>query len=232
MPTVSSVPLVLIATGIGITPFISLLNSLSGSDKMPFVTLFYGNRNGSEHAFKNQLRALERRWPRLAVRNFYSQPRASDIVGSDCQVIGRLDAAQIEPSLVAKRARFYLCGSDAMVASMTKGLVSLGVPNFDIYNEVFISSTNTRDDSLRSCSVSFKRSGVSFQWDPKDGTLLECAERLGIRAPSGCRVGQCESCAARVLVGSTKQLSGAIPEDSDTVFTCRGVPLSDLVLDL
>ncbi|WP_424631524.1 molybdopterin-dependent oxidoreductase [Bradyrhizobium sp. SYSU BS000235] len=232
MPTVSSVPLVLIATGIGITPFISLLNSLGDGDEIPFVTLLYGNRNGSEHAFKNRLRALEKRWPRLTVRNFYSKPRASDILGSDFHVTGRLDAARIDPSLVAKRARFYLCGSDAMVASMVKGLISLGVPKFDVYNEVFISPTNTLDGSLRPCSISFKRSGVSFQWSPKDGTLLECAERLGIRAPSGCRVGQCESCAVQVLSGSTRQLSGAIPEDSDTVFTCRGVPLSDLVLDL
>jgi anaerobic selenocysteine-containing dehydrogenase/ferredoxin-NADP reductase len=232
MPTVSSVPLVLIATGIGITPFIGLLDSLGDGDKMPFVTLLYGNRSGAEHAFKKQLQALETRYPRLTIRNFYSQPRASDVLGSDFHVVGRLDAAQIDPSLVTKRARFYLCGSDAMVASMTQGLVSFGVPKFDIYSEVFISPTNTLDDRLSSCSVSFKRSGVSFQWTPKDGTLLECAERLGIRAPSGCRVGQCESCAVQVLVGHTKQLSGAIPEDSDTVFTCRAVPLSDLVLDL
>jgi ferredoxin-NADP reductase len=232
MPTESSVPLVLIATGIGITPFISLLDSFGDGYKMPFVTLLYGNRNGSEHVFKNQLRAFEARWPRLTIRNFYSQPRASDILGSDFHLTGRLDATQIDPSLVTKRARFYLCGSEAMIASMTKGLVSIGVPKFDIYNEVFISPTNRLDDSLRSCSVSFKRSGISFQWTPKDGTLLECAERLGIRAPSGCRVGQCESCAAQILAGSTKQLSGAIPGDSDTAFTCRAVPLTDLVLDL
>jgi anaerobic selenocysteine-containing dehydrogenase/ferredoxin-NADP reductase len=232
IPMVSSVPLVLVATGIGITPFMCVLDSFGDCDKMPFITLLYGNRNGSEHAFKKQLHALETRWPRLTVRNFYSQPRASDILGSDFHVDGRLDAAQIDPSLVEKRARFYLCGSDTMVASMTKGLVSLGVPKFDIYSEVFVSPTDTLDDSLRSCSLSFKRSGVSFQWSPKDGTLLECAERLGIRAPSGCRVGQCESCAVTILAGSTKQISGSIPEDSDTVFTCRAIPLSDLILDL
>jgi anaerobic selenocysteine-containing dehydrogenase/ferredoxin-NADP reductase len=232
LPTVSSVPLVLVATGIGITPFISLLDSFGDSDEMPFITLLYGNRNGAEHAFRNQLQALETRWPRLAIRNFYSQPRVSDILGRDFDVVGRLDADQIDPLLIAKRARFYLCGSDAMVTSVTTGLVSLGVPNFDIYNEVFVSPTNTLDDRLRSCSVSFKRSGFSLQWTPKDGTLLECAERLGIRAPSGCRVGQCESCAVQVLAGSTKQISGTTPEDSGTVFTCRAIPLSDLVLDL
>ncbi|MVT63561.1 molybdopterin-dependent oxidoreductase [Bradyrhizobium pachyrhizi] len=231
MPTISSVPLILIATGIGITPFMSLLNSLDG-DRMPPVTLLYGNRNGSEHAFKHQLRALAKRLPRLTVRTFYGQPRGSDIQGIDFDVRGRLDGAQIDASLVEKRSRFYICGSDAMVASITRGLVSFGVPNFDIYNEVFVSPTNTLDKGLGPCSVSFKRSGISFQWGPKDGTLLECAERLGIRAPSGCRVGQCESCAVRVLAGSTRQLSGAVPEDSDTVFTCRAVPCSDLVLDI
>ena len=147
-----------------VRPRLDLPDILGDRDKMPFITLLYGNRNGSEHAFKDQLRALETRWPRLTVRTFYSQPRASDVLGSDFQVIGRLDAAQIDPSLVKKRARFYLCGSDAMVASMTKGLVSFGVPKFDIYSEVLISPTNTLDDSLGSCSVSFKRSGVSFQW--------------------------------------------------------------------
>ncbi|MCA1396208.1 molybdopterin-dependent oxidoreductase [Bradyrhizobium sp. BRP56] len=231
MPTVSSVPLILMATGIGITPFMSLLNSLDG-DQMPSVTLLYGNRNGSEHAFKRQLRALAQRLPRLVVRTFYSRPRASDVPGADFDVHGRLDAAQIDASLVMERPRFYLCGSDTMVTSTTRSLVSFGVPKFDIHTEVFISPTNTLEKGLGPCSVSFKRSGISFQWGPKDGTLLECAERLGIRAPSGCRVGQCESCAVRVLAGSTRQLSGAVPEDSGTVLTCRAVPCSDLVLDL
>ena len=68
-------------------------------------------------------------------------------------------------------------------------------------------------------------------WSAADGPLLQFAERLGIDLPSGCRVGQCESCAVRVVSGKVVHLHGTEPDDPDTCLTCQAVPLSDLVLD-
>ncbi|MFD6874146.1 MULTISPECIES: 2Fe-2S iron-sulfur cluster-binding protein [unclassified Streptomyces] len=50
--------------------------------------------------------------------------------------------------------------------------------------------------------------------------------------PSGCRVGQCESCARTVLAGAAAHLVTPSDDLPDTdVLTCRSVPTSDLVLD-
>ncbi|MDX8502619.1 2Fe-2S iron-sulfur cluster binding domain-containing protein [Mesorhizobium sp. VK4C] len=38
--------------------------------------------------------------------------------------------------------------------------------------------------------------------------LLDFAEKKGEQLPSGCRVGQCESCAVRVLQGRVRHLGG------------------------
>jgi ferredoxin len=69
------------------------------------------------------------------------------------------------------------------------------------------------------------------QWQSADGPLLGFAERLGLSLPSGCRVGQCESCAVPVVSGSVMHLHGEEPEDAAVCLACQAVPTSDLVLD-
>ncbi|MGJ7604166.1 2Fe-2S iron-sulfur cluster-binding protein [Variovorax sp. LT1R20] len=49
--------------------------------------------------------------------------------------------------------------------------------------------------------------------------------------PSGCRVGQCESCAVRLIAGKVSHLHGREPEDPTVCLTCQAVPLEHLVLD-
>jgi len=60
---------------------------------------------------------------------------------------------------------------------------------------------------------------------------LNFGESLGLRMASGCRVGQCESCAVRLLAGKVRDLHGSEPEDPSTCLTCQAVPLEDVVLD-
>jgi len=232
IPLRSSVPIVLVATGIGITPFVSYLESLGDGTDMPELHLLYGNRDGGQHAFAARLRALEAALPRLTVRNFYSRPRPQDVCGQDHHVAARLGAGAVGQDIVDARARFYMCGSDAMIDSVRTGLVARGVARFDIFSEIFASPAKFTGDPDQTFRVSLRRSGVDFVWKASDGTLLDCAEKRGVRAPSGCRVGQCESCAVKVLSGQAIQLSGSAPEEADMVFTCQGVPVSDLVLDL
>ena len=72
-------------------------------------------------------------------------------------------------------------------------------------------------------------SDKSFDWSPELGTLLDAAEAAGLPLPSGCRVGQCESCAMRIVAGDVARLGG---DDSapDHCLTCQAVPLSELTL--
>jgi ferredoxin-NADP reductase len=228
-------PVVMFAGGIGITPFMSYLESLAREttvEKRPDVWLFYANRHGAAHAFKQRIAELRATWPALHVIDCYAHPRADiDRAGVDYDIAGYLDASAVGDELLRRRARFYFCGPEPMMNSIIDGLVARGVPAFDIFKEAFRSPSQPRGDASQAFTVTFARSSKSAQWTPVQGSLLAFAESLGVSLPSGCRVGQCESCAVRVAQGSTDHLSGNAPEEPDMCFACQAIPLSDLVVD-
>ncbi|KAF1023903.1 MAG: Selenate reductase subunit alpha [Paracidovorax wautersii] len=91
LPRHSPQPLLLLAGGIGITPFISLLESLPDGDPAE-IWLYYGNQHGGTHAFKARIDAHRRRLPGLRVFNHYAQPRAQDGLGIDFDSTERITA--------------------------------------------------------------------------------------------------------------------------------------------
>jgi len=49
--------------------------------------------------------------------------------------------------------------------------------------------------------------------------------------PSGCRVGQCESCSTRVIAGNVQHLNGVEPSDEGACLTCQCIPAGDITID-
>ncbi|MEI2418235.1 molybdopterin-dependent oxidoreductase [Orrella sp. JC864] len=228
LPETSAQPIVLFAGGIGITPFLSYLESLAGAAHAPEVWLHYANRNRHTRAYGDRLQQLCGQLPRLTVRDYYGDPLASD--PDPREVLG---AHVVPDSLIQARARFYMCGPPAMMDSIRQGLCARGVPAFDIFSEIFRSPAAPDPGGTARFEVRFSRSGnAKAQWTAERGTLLGFAESLGLSVPSGCRVGQCESCAVRVVSGQVRHLHGAEPEDPSICLACQAVPASDLVLDI
>lgn len=232
LPRVLPQPLVLFAGGIGITPFLSLLESIpDGSDHLE-IWLFYANQNGATHAFRDRIAAHAKRLPGLRAVNHYSAPRPNEMPGVDFESQQLINASVVDNALIARRARFYLCGPGAMVDTLTSGLITRGVPRFDIFSEVFRSPAVPVLNKDRSCQVKFARSGgMSVTWAAANGVLLGFAESLGIMMSSGCRVGQCESCAVRIIAGKVQHLHGAEPDDASICLACQAIPMEDVVLD-
>lgn len=189
IPTHTDNPVVLLAGGIGITPFLSCLETLAATGgTVPEVVLHYGKDNAAGHPFRDRLRELAARIPALTIVDHYAAPGAQDALGRDYDRTGFITVEDIDPGLIARRARFYMCGPQPM------------------------------------------RSAV---WRKNDGPLLALGEAAGVAMPSGCRVGQCESCACTVLKGTAAHLVTPSEDLPDTdVLTCQSLPTSDLVLDL
>jgi ferredoxin len=166
------------------------------------------------------------------VVNHYSAPLPPDRAGVDFQSQRLIDAGVVDDQLIAQRARFYLCGPPSMMAAVTTGLVARGVPRFDIFSEVFRSPVVPLVDESRRFHITFARSGRDpAVWTASQGSLLSFGESMGLTMPSGCRVGQCESCAVRLLSGKVRHLHGSEPEDPSVCLACQAIPLEDIVLD-
>jgi anaerobic selenocysteine-containing dehydrogenase/ferredoxin-NADP reductase len=233
LPTFSPQPVVLFAGGIGITPFLSYLETLAVKPAMPDVWLFYANRNSATHAFRERLSALAKMLPGLRLRNHYDSPLPCDTEGKNFDSRELVSAGMVDQQLIEARARFYLCGPRPMMDVLRAGLIARGVPAFDIFSELFRSPTSLPPSTPGHFSVTFARTGIrNVTWTPARGSLLDFGESLGVPMASGCRVGQCESCSVRLIEGKVRHLAGDAPlGNEETCLACQAVPQTDLVVD-
>ncbi|VVE27907.1 molybdopterin-dependent oxidoreductase [Pandoraea terrigena] len=230
MPTSGPRPLILLGSGIGITPFMSYLETLwtQGGDDYPDTTLHYICRDSKGHAFAARIREIAGRFPRVKVVTYYRAPLPDDRRGFDYDVADDFNAWAIDEALVARRPLAFLCGSPGFVNAATIALVSRGVPAFDVMAESFRAELAMPTDLIPR-NISIAGTGQSFVWHPNTGTILDAADAAKVDLPSGCRVGQCESCLMRVVRGSVLHLH---PYDgaADACLTCQAVPLDDVEL--
>ncbi|WP_441236266.1 molybdopterin-dependent oxidoreductase [Bradyrhizobium sp. 930_D9_N1_4] len=225
-------PLIFLAAGIGITPFMSHLEALlalAPGERVDDILLLYTCRNGSEHPFATRLRELAAQLPQLKFVTAFTAPRSADRLHRDYDHAGRPDLSALDP-LLSRHPLVYLCGSVDFTSSMTARLVERGLPRFDIFAETFASPPDV-PATLAPQTVHLAGSDRSFVWSPELGTLLDAAHAAGVPLPSGCRVGQCESCAMRIVDGRVAQL-GDGDSSAEHCLTCQTVPLSELTLAL
>jgi len=231
LPRVSPQPLILLAGGIGITPFISLLETLPDGDPLE-IWLYNANQNSRTHAFQRHILEHSTRLPNLTVVNHYNCPLSTDRLGLDYHSQDRITASVVGDDLLVRRARAYLCGPPAMMDSFAQGLIARGMPSFDIFREVFRSPAGPLPDDGKTYSVTFCQSRPEQAlWSAMEGPLLRFAESLGLSLPNGCRVGQCESCAVRLVSGRVRHIHGVEPDDPSVCLTCQAIPIEDVVLD-
>lgn len=237
----ASVPAVLIAGGIGITPMMSMLRWCLAEQPGRTVHLYYGLRSGDEHAFEPVLEQLAEAHPNFHLNAVYSRPGPNDVQGRDYQHAGHVDADLLRRTLPHGRHQFYVCGPAAMMQSLVPALADWGVPRQDIHFEAFGPASVRLEDAepkelaarlAAEVEVRFHRSGRTLAWDGQDANLLDFAERHGVAIDSGCRSGSCGSCETRLVSGTVRY---AHAPDHDIApghcLLCVGTPASALVLE-
>jgi uncharacterized protein len=234
-----NVPVVLIGGGIGITPVMSMLRWCMAQQPQRVVHLYYGLRNSGEHAFKPLLEEIAASHPALRLNVVYSRPGESDLQGRDYQHQGHVDVELLRRTLPHGRHQFYVCGPPAMMETLVPALAEWGVPVGDIHYEAFgpasVKLPGAAEASVpvaTAVEVRFQRSGRTLNWEGRDASLLDFAERHGIEVESGCRSGGCGSCETRLLEGKV-QYEHAPDHDvaPGHCLLCVGRPSSPLVLE-
>jgi ferredoxin-NADP reductase len=104
LPLRNEFPVVLIAGGIGITLFLSYLETLEGGAAEPRVTLHYGCRDGESRPFHRRLEALRQRLPNLTLVTHLSRPQSGDRFDR----LGRFTVSDIDAELLRKRAHLHV----------------------------------------------------------------------------------------------------------------------------
>lgn len=232
-------PIVLIGGGIGITPMLSILNSVLERGVEREVWLYYGVRNGSEHIMKSHLQALAETQTNFHLHVCYSAPGDDDVEGADYQHHGRVDLSLLRNTLKLARYQFYVCGPKPMMESLVPALEEWGVDSADIHYESFGPATLEKRErpaqttgGAQAVSVTFSRSGKSLPWDPSADSLLEFAEANAIDVDSGCRAGSCGSCQTELAAGEVEYSQ---QPDADIgpghCLLCIATPRCDLVLN-
>ncbi len=128
-------PVVLVAGGIGITPFMSMLRHEEREGSARPRALIYSSRRQEHAAFLDELQAMATRIPAFRlVATLTEAPAGAGWTGER----GMVDKAFLERHVdAASRPIFYLAGPPAMVAALRTVLRERGVDDADIRTDEF-----------------------------------------------------------------------------------------------
>lgn len=213
--------IVLLAAGSGITPMISMLRYIDDRRLPTPITLLYFVRTQNDIIFATELERLGKSLPKFKYSVCLSRPD-QDWNGD----IGHLTEDLISQHVTDPPAQtFFLCGPKGFMDDARRMLTALGVSLNRIAQESF--GDNSKPVEPRptdaGATVVFTRSQKVCQ-GCAGCTLLEVAEKNGVRIPYGCRQGVCGTCATRLLSGAVRMdtEAGLSPEQKDAgyVLSC------------
>ena len=225
-------PVVLLSAGIGVTPVLAMLDALAAAGSRRPVWWLHGARCGSEHPFRDEVRARLARLPGAQAYVSYSRPDPWD----EPLPSGRLTAETVLSLGVPLDADFHLCGTPGFVTDLTGGLRAAGAQR--ITSESFGGAPAprapfaTRAPAGAGHAIAFARSDVSTTWDESFTSLLDLAEAHAVPNAASCRVGSCHGCRATVLSGEVHHDPEPLdPPPAGSALLCCARPQGDVVLD-
>ncbi len=236
----------LVAGGIGVTPMISVVRSLTDRGWRGEIALLFSVRAVRDIAFNDELGYLQSRHPNLRVRVVVSADPDTPWEGARGQITHDV-IKEFIPDLSG--VRVLLCGPPPMMTAMRQILVNMGVPDGDVHQELFVSHPVVDAGAATASgpadvdepigdgvvpSIVFSRSGLTAALLAEQ-TVLEAAEDAGVDIPFECRSGICGQCKTRVVSGRvTMEVQDALTADDLTrgvILACQARAVRDLEVD-
>ena len=130
-------PVVLLSGGVGLTPMMSMLETIVRSGGGRPTWYIHGAENGRVHAMRDHARALAAQARNVTLRTYYNVPDPGDTPGRDYDDRGFISMDWIATNTPTQEAAYYLCGPRPFLRAMVGGLAGRGVPLANIHYEFF-----------------------------------------------------------------------------------------------
>jgi ferredoxin-NADP reductase/MOSC domain-containing protein YiiM len=241
-------PVVLLSAGIGATPVLAMLHSLSSAASRREIWWIYGARNRAEHPFAKESRGLLQTLVNSRRHIVYSQPDSEDKLGVDYDSAGHVDTPLLDRIGVARDADFYLCGPPSFLRDLTAGLKTWGADSTRIHEEIFGPEAPITPGIAPASQppvhppsgapgtgpqISFVRSGLTVSWNSRFSSLLELAEACDVPVQWSCRTGVCHTCECALIGGGVHYEPDPLePPAAGNVLICCSTPSGDVEIDL
>ena len=191
--------IVLVAGGVGITPLMSMAETVLRAEPGSRVVLLCGNRSEEEIIFAQRIARLAAEFaPRLVVRH------ALDVAPEGWAGLrGALDGSLVLQALEGRAAdAYYVCGPEPMMRSVCEAMAASGVASKRIHTERFAyaSAATTRIPD-HAAEITFAGSGRRVTARAGQ-TILQAGLDAGLDLPSSCTMGGCGACKLHKIEGT------------------------------
>jgi nitric oxide dioxygenase len=130
-------PVVFISGGVGLTPFMSMLDYLAGSGTDRPITWIHGCRGYKVHAFKEKVEEFGSRHSTMDIHTFYDKIE-HEVQGNFYE--GFVDLNKLQ-EIVRPDADYYLCGPSMFIKKHFEHLLAMGINTEAIHFEEFSPAT-------------------------------------------------------------------------------------------
>ena len=128
-------PVVLISAGVGLTPLLSMLESLR--EHKSSVYWVHATEDSDQHAFKDHVKSIVQFNSNIQSYVWYNKPAKTDRINVDYDYSGLVDLSKIKDVVNRENTKFYFCGPVGFMQFVANQLLEMGVSSNQLHYECF-----------------------------------------------------------------------------------------------
>jgi nitric oxide dioxygenase len=148
----SNKPVVLLSGGVGLTPILSMLKTVTEVQPDRDVTFIHAAQNSSVHALKQEVEEISNN-EKVKTYVFYDTPTEEDRINKNFDVEGYVTKEWLKNNTDINSADYYFCGPEPFMKAINNALVKLGVNEGRIHFEFFGPKGTLTDEQERPLST-------------------------------------------------------------------------------